>query len=440
MADTPLAEGARHRVVIVGGGFGGLYAALALRRAPVDVTLVDRRNFHLFQPLLYQVATGVLSPGDICAPLRSVLRRQANATVLLGDVVEVNLDQRWLRTSEGLRLEYDSLIAATGAGHSYFGNEAWAEHAPGLKTVEDALEIRRRILIAYEAAEQEANDERRAAWLNFVVVGGGPTGVELAGALAEIARETLRSDFRRIWPPDACIYLVEGLKRILPGYPPGLSVKAGRALAGLGVRVRSATLVTGIDEDGVTVEAAGRTARIAARTVLWAAGVQASSFGARLAAAAGADTDRAGRLVVRPDLTLAGHRDVYVIGDLAVYTHQTGAPLPGVAQVAIQQGGYAARAVELRLRGDRPRRRFRYFDKGSLATIGRGKAVADIGPLHFAGFPAWVVWAVVHILNLIEFENRVLVMTQWAWNYLTRRRGARLITGTPLQPEIKEPG
>jgi NADH:ubiquinone reductase (H+-translocating) len=431
--------GGRHRVVIVGGGFGGLYAARALRKAPVELTLVDRRNFHLFQPLLYQVATGVLSPGDIAAPLRSVLRRQSNATVLLGDVREINADARWLRTAEGLRLEYDTLVAATGARHSYFGNDQWASHAPGLKTVEDALEIRRRILIAYEAAEQEADEERRRAWMTFVVVGAGPTGVELAGALGEIAREALLRDFRRIWPPDAVIYLLEGVDRVLPTYPARLSTEARRALRRVGVEVRTRTMVTAIDEDGVTVDAAGKPARIAARTVLWAAGVQASSFGALLAQATGVQTDKAGRLTVGLDLTLAGHPEIYVVGDLAQYTHQTGQPLPGVAQVAIQQGGYAARAIELRLQGHRPRRRFRYFDPGNLATIGRGKAVADLNLLRFAGFPAWVVWAAVHVLYLIGFENRVLVMTRWAWNYITRRRGARLITGAPLQPEIKKP-
>ncbi|CAN5851727.1 NAD(P)/FAD-dependent oxidoreductase [soil metagenome] len=429
----------RRRVVIVGGGFGGLYAARALKRAPLELTLIDRRNFHLFQPLLYQVATGVLSPGDIAVPLRSILRKQANATVLLADVREINVAEHWVRTAEGLRRDYDALIVASGAGHSYFGNEEWAEHAPGLKTVEDAIEIRRRILIAYEAAEQESDEQRRRAWMTFVVVGAGPTGVELAGALGEIAHETLRSDFRHISPQRASIYLLECLERVLPGYPEDLSRKAQRALSRLGVRVRSGTLVTHIDEDGVTLGSDEAQSRISSRTVLWAAGVQASSLGRLLAEATGAESDKAGRLVVRPDLSLPGHPEIFVIGDLALYTHQTGKPLPGVAQVAIQQGGYAARAVELQLEGRRMRKRFRYFDPGNLATIGRGKAVADFGRLRLAGFPAWVVWATVHILYLVEFENRVLVMTQWAWNYFTRRRGARLITGQPLQPEIKKP-
>ena len=435
-----MADGDSHRVVIVGGGFGGLYAARALRKAPAQLTLVDRRNFHLFQPLLYQVATGVLSPGDIAVPLRSIVRRQANATVLLGDVKELDVAARWVRTVEGLRLDYDTLVVATGARHSYFGHEEWGRHAPGLKTVEDALEIRRRILIAYEAAEQEADRERRRAWMTFVVVGGGPTGVELAGALGEIAHETLRFDFRRISPQRASIYLLEGLDRVLPGYPADLSEKARRALARLGVHVRTGTMVSHIDDEGVTLGSGDDEERMAARTVIWAAGVQASSLGRKLAQATGAETDKAGRLVVQPDLSLPGHPEIFVVGDLALYTHQTGKPLPGVAQVAIQQGGYVARAIELRLRGQRPRRRFRYFDPGSLATIGRGKAVADMGVLRFDGFPAWLVWAAVHIFYLIEFENRVLVVTQWAWNYFTRRRGARLITGDRLQPEIKEPG
>ncbi|HUG48578.1 MAG TPA: NAD(P)/FAD-dependent oxidoreductase [Candidatus Limnocylindria bacterium] len=430
----------RHRVVIVGGGFGGLYAARALRRAPIELTLIDRRNFHLFQPLLYQVATGVLSPGDIAAPLRSILRRQRNATVLLGDVREINVDERWVRTGEGVRRDYDTLIVATGARHSYFGHDEWADNAPGLKTIEDATEIRRRILIAYEAAEQEADPERLRAWMNFVVVGAGPTGVELAGALGEIAHETLRGDFRRIRPQRAQIHLVEGLERVLPGYPAELSHKAQQMLARLGVDVRTGTLVTGIDEEGVTLGSDESQARIAARTVLWAAGVQASSFGRLVAEATGAQADKAGRLRVKSDLSLPGHPEIFVIGDLALYTHQGGEPLPGVAQVAIQQGGYVAKAVEQRLAGRRMRRRFRYFDPGNLATIGRGKAVGDFGLFRLAGFPAWVVWAGVHVLYLVEFENRVLVVMQWAWNYITRRRGARLITGRPLQPEIKEPG
>jgi NADH:ubiquinone reductase (H+-translocating) len=434
-----MSDATRPRVVIIGGGFGGLNAARSLRHVAVDVTLVDRRNFHLFQPLLYQVATGVLSAGDIAAPLRAIVRRQPNVTVLLGDVDDIDPARRMVHTAEGLRLEYDVLVLASGARHSYFAHDEWAPHAPGLKTVEDALEIRRRILIAYEAAEEEADEERRRSWMTFVVVGAGPTGVELAGALGEIAHESLRSDFRRIWPPDATIYLLEGLDRVLPTYPITLSATAHRALARLGVWVRTGTLVTDVDEDGVTIKRKTGEARIAARTVLWAAGVEASPLGRLVAASTGAPVDDQGRIHVRPNLTVAGHPEIFVIGDLALYEQPNGRQLPGVAQVAIQQGMYVGRAIDGRLHGEPLRRRFRYFDKGNLATIGRGKAVADIGPLKLTGFPAWVVWALVHIFYLIEFENRVLVMIQWAWNYVTRRRGARLITGMPLQPEIKKP-
>jgi NADH:ubiquinone reductase (H+-translocating) len=433
------ATGAVPRVAIVGGGFGGLYAAHALADAPVSVTLVDRRNFHLFQPLLYQVATGVLSPADIAAPLRGIVRRQANTTVLLGDVRAIDAAARRLHTAEGMTVDYDILVLATGAHHSYFGRDEWAEHAPGLKTIEDALEIRRRILLAYEAAEQEADEESRRRWMTFVVVGGGPTGVELAGALGEIAHQSLRRDFRRIWPPDAQIYLLEGVDRVLPGYPPPLSARAARDLRKLGVHVRTGTMVTDIDDDGVTVESDGATARIEARTVLWAAGVQASSLGRVLAEATGAQLDRAGRVMVAPDLTVPGHPEIFVIGDLALYTDQTGTPLPGIAPVAMQQGGYVADVIGRRVAGRRRRRAFRYFDKGNLATIGRGKAVADFGRIRFHGFMAWLVWAVVHLYYLIGFDNRLVVMTQWAWNYVTRRGGAQLITGRGLRPELKEP-
>ena len=426
-------------MAIVGGGFGGLYACRALRDAPVRVTLVDRRNFHLFQPLLYQVASGSLSPGDICAPLRSVLRRQANATVILGDVREIDAGGRTLRTAEGVTVEYDTLVVASGAHHSYFGHDGWAVHAPGLKTVEDAIEIRRRILLAYEAAEQEADEERRRAWMTFIVVGAGPTGVELAGALGELAHQSLRRDFRRIWPPDARIHLVEGLDRVLPAYPADLSAKAARALTRLGVEVETRTMVTGVDESGVTVRRGDQTTRIECRTVLWAAGVQASSLGRKLADATGAELDKAGRVTVAPDLTVPGNPEIFVIGDLALFTHQTGAPLPGVAPVAMQQGGYVGDVIRRRLDGRPARRAFRYFDKGNLATIGRGKAVADFGRLRFSGRMAWLIWAVIHIYYLIGFDNRLVVMTQWAWAWFTRRGGAHLITGEPLRPVLKEP-
>ncbi|HSH21619.1 MAG TPA: NAD(P)/FAD-dependent oxidoreductase [Candidatus Caenarcaniphilales bacterium] len=435
----PANDATRTRVAIVGGGFGGLYAARALADAPVRLTLIDRRNFHLFQPLLYQVATGVLSPGDIAAPLRSVLRSQANTTVLLGDVRRIDVEARTLQTAEGVTVHYDILVLASGARHSYFGHDEWAEHSAGLKTIEDAVEIRRQILLAYEAAEQEADQAARAAWMTFVVVGGGPTGAELAGALGEIANQALRRDFRHIWPPDARIYLLEGVDRVLPTYPASSSAKAARDLARLGVEVRTGTMVTGIDEHGVTVSTAGETGRIEARTVLWAAGVQASSLGRLVAESTGAELDRAGRVVVEPDLTVPGHPEIFVIGDLAVYTHQTGSPLPGVAPVAMQQAGYVADTITRRIEGRRPRRAFRYFNKGNVATIGRGKAVADFGRVRFDGRMAWLIWAVVHLYYLVGFDNRLIVMLQWAWTYFTRRGGAQLITGGPLRPELVEP-
>ncbi len=416
-----------HEVVIVGGGFGGLYAAQALRRAPVHVTLIDRRNFHLFQPLLYQVATGALSPGEIASPLRAVLRRQRNATVLMGEVVDVDPARRCVVMTDGA-VPYDTLIVATGSSHHYFGHPEWAEVAPGLKTIEDAVAIRSRIFLAFEAAEREPDPARRAAWLTFVIVGAGPTGVELAGALAEIANETLRHDFRHIDPREARIWLVEALDRVLPPYPPDLSEKARRALARLGVAIETSTMVTALDAAGVTVQRGERTERLAARTVLWAAGVQASPLGQVLQRRCGAELDRAGRVVVAPDLSIPGHPDVLVIGDLASFRHQGDRPLPGVAPVAMQQGRHAAKLVRARLAG-RSLAPFRYRERGCMATIGRGKAVADVGFARCNGYPAWLVWLFVHLLYLVEFDNRLAVLLQWAWNYVTWNRGARLITG-----------
>jgi NADH dehydrogenase len=405
-------------VVIVGGGFGGLAAARALRRAPVRVTLIDRRNHHLFQPLLYQVATAGLSPGDIAYPIRSVLRRQKNARVLLGDVTRIDRSARAV-TFDGGVLPYDYLIIATGATHSYFGHDDWAGDAPGLKTVEDAVEIRRRILLAYEAAERESDPELQREWLTFVVVGAGPTGVELAGVLAEIANHTLVRDFRAIDPSMARVILVEGLDRVLVTYPTKLSERAKEQLERLGVEVRLGERVTAIDERGVL--AGGE--RIASRTVLWAAGVQASP----LALTLDSELDQAGRVRVSPELTVSGDDRVFVIGDLASL-EQDGRPLPGVAPAAIQGGKHAARTIRADLRGA-PRPRFRYRDKGSLATIGRAAAVASIGRLEFSGFFAWVAWWAVHLFFLIGFRNRILVMFGWIWSYLTFQRGARLITG-----------
>jgi NADH dehydrogenase len=422
-----------HRVVIVGGGFGGLYAAQALRKAPVQVTLVDRRNFHLFQPLLYQVATGGLSPGDIASPLRAVLGRQPNATVLLGEMVDLDPARRRVVLSDG-EVPYDTLVLATGATHHYFGHDDWAALAPGLKTIEDATEIRRRVFLAFEAAEREPDAERRRAWLTFAIVGAGPTGVELAGALAEIANETLRHDFRHIDPREASILLLEATDRVLPPYHPDLSVDAAAALERLGVSPLTGATVTALDDHGLTLMRAGREERIAAHTVMWAAGVQASPLGAVLRDRAGARLDRAGRVVVEPDLTVPGHPEVFVIGDLAHCAGEAGRPLPGVAPVAMQQGRWVADLVQARCEGQDHPGAFRYHDRGSLAVIGRGSAVADLGWLRFSGYPAWLAWLFIHVLYLVEFENRLLVLMQWGWNYLTWNRGARLITGANPLP------
>jgi NADH dehydrogenase len=441
---TQASPAAPHRVVIIGGGFGGLYAARTLGKAGelVDVTLVDRRNHHLFQPLLYQVATGALSPGDIAQPLRSILRRQRNTTVLLGEAVQLDPERREVVLSDGGPIPYDTLIVATGARHSYFGHDDWAPFAPGLKTIDDATEIRRRILIAFEAAEREAVPELRAAWMTFVLVGGGPTGVELAGALGEIANDTLRSDFRSIRSSDARIILVEALDRILPTYPPDRSASAARQLRRLGVTVRTGTRVVAIDDRGVRVEGPAGTEEIPARTVLWAAGVLASTFGRTVAAATGAPTDRSGRIVVGPELTLPGHPEIFVVGDAAVQPWKRDRPVPGVAQGGIQGGGYAARTVLRRLRGE-PVTPFRFSDRGDVAVIGRLSGVTNIawlGPFgRQGGFVAWLLWLGIHIVYLIGFANRIVVVTRWAWSFLTRGRATRLITGSPLLPPIEEP-
>ena len=421
----------KHRVVIVGGGFGGLYTAQALRKAAVEVTLIDRRNFHLFQPLLYQVATGGLSPANIASPLRALLSRQRNARVLMGEVVGFDLERRLVRLADAdgeTVVPYDSLLVATGARHHYFNHPEWEKDAPGLKTVEDALDMRRRILYAFEAAELTADPKAREAWLTFVVVGAGPTGVELAGAVGEVAHRTLRNDFRAIHTTSARILLLEGADRVLGAYAPSLSRKAAAALARLGVTVELGAVVTDVKADQVTFRRGDKTDVIPTRTVLWAAGVDASPLGKMLAAATGAETDRAGRVVVLPDLSLPGRPEVFVIGDLANYPHQTGKPLAGVAQVAMQQGRYVADLIGRRLRGE-PAVRFHYSDHGSMATIGASQAVADLGWTRFNGRLAWLAWLFIHIIFLVEFENRLLVLVQWAWNYFTRNRSARLITG-----------
>jgi NADH dehydrogenase len=426
---------ASHKVVIVGGGFGGLQAALALRRAPVEVTLIDRRNFHLFQPLLYQVATGGLSPANIAAPLRGVLHRQKNTRVVLGEVTGFDVPGRRVFLAGGAAWPYDSLIVASGSSHSYFGHDDWERIAPGLKTVEDATAMRRRILVAFEEAEKAATPEERAAWLTFVLVGGGPTGVELAGAIGELAHWTLRDDFRAIDPARARILVVEGNDRILPTYPPDLSAKAVRSLEHLGAEVMTSSLVVGVRPDGVTVRREGREERIASRTVLWSAGVAASPLGKKIAQACGAAIDKAGRVTVQPDLTLPGHPEVFVAGDLAIVRGTEGQPLPGVAQVAIQGGRYAARLIAARLEG-RTLPPFRYNDLGLMATIGRAAAVAVIRGRHLWGYPAWLVWLFIHLTWLVQFESKLLVLVQWAWNYFSRNRSARLITGGPGDERI----
>jgi len=413
-------------VVIIGGGFGGLYAAKVLGKAPVAVTLIDRRNFHLFQPLLYQVATGALSPGEIASPLRVVLQKNRNTEVLLGEVTDLDVVNRRVILRDG-EVGYDDLIIATGATHHYFGNDQWEPLAPGLKTVEDATEIRSRILAAFEQAEREHDLQKRRAWLNFVIVGGGPTGVELAGALGEIANDTLRHDFRHIDPREAQILLVEGESRVLPTFPPDLSAKAEKQLVELGVRARTGTRVTAIDGEGVTVQSGEVSERIPTHTVLWAAGVRASRMGKVLEERAGAPLDRAGRVLVEPDLSVPGHPEIFVIGDLANLS-EAGKQLPGVAPVAMQEGRYVAKLVAKRAAGDKRPAPFHYFNKGNLATVGRNKAVADFGWLHLAGFLAWFTWVFVHLMYLVEFENRMLVLTEWVYNYITRNRGARLIT------------
>jgi len=417
----------RPRVVIVGAGFGGLNAAKTLPKT-VQVTIIDRKNFHTFQPLLYQVATAGLSPGEIAAPIRSILRGHKNVNVLMSEVSEFDLERQLVITAEG-QIPYDYLIVAAGAGHSYFGHDDWEVFAPGLKTIEDALEIRRRILLAFELAERQTATGESAVPLNFVVVGGGPTGVELAGTLAEISRHALTHEFRSIDPARTHILLIEGGPRVLPAYAEDLSRSAEEQLKQLGVEVRTSTVVTQVEAGAVDI---GQT-RLPATVVLWAAGVAASPLGKKLTGA----VDRAGRVPVEPDLSLPGHPEVFVIGDLAAAKDETGKMLPGVAPVAIQQGKFVAKLIQQEVEakpGTSPRPAFHYWDKGSLATIGRAAAVAQFGKIHISGFIAWLSWLFVHILFLIGFRNRLLVFIQWAWSYVTYERGARLITGSTYLP------
>jgi NADH dehydrogenase len=414
----------RPRVVIVGAGFGGLFAARTLAHYPVQITLVDRQNFHTFQPLLYQVATAGLSPGEIAAPIRWIMRNYHNVEVLMSEVQDFDLSRHVVKL-EDEEVAYEYLIVAAGASHAYFGHDEWELFAPGLKTIKDALEIRRRVLLAFELAERRAAGNRQQVRLNFVVVGGGPTGVELAGTLAEISRQVLGNEFRSIDPKRTRIVLLEGGPRILPTYPEDLSLSAQEQLRNLGVEVRTSSLVTRVEPGAVEV---GDT-KIPAAVILWAAGVAASPLGKKL----GAPVDRAGRVLVNPDLSIPGHQEVFVIGDLAALKDEDGKWLPGVSPVAIQEGKTTAHNIGRDLQGE-PRKSFHYWNKGSLATIGRAAAVADFGKIHISGFLAWLSWLFIHIFFLIGFRNRLIVMIQWAWSYLTYERGARLITGDTHLP------
>jgi NADH dehydrogenase len=426
----------RHRVVVIGGGFGGLQAATRLARAPVALTVIDRRNFHLFQPLTYQVATGALSPGEVCYPLRAIFKRRRNVRVLLAEVQDFDLDAHEVEVEPGAgdagptTIAYDTLIIAGGSHYSYFGHGEWAEVAREVKSLESAIEVRGQILGAFEAAEMEPDPELRRAWLTFVVVGAGPTGVEMAGQIAELARDTLRRDFRAIDPRDGRILLVEAADRVLTGFPPSLSQKAARSLEDLGVTPLLERTVVGIDSEAVTVNAQHGSERIPARTVIWAAGVTASGLAAQLGALTGAELDRAGRVAVEPDLTLPGHPEVLALGDMVRVRGPDGAPVvyPGVAPVAMQQGRYAAKVVRARL-GGKTIGSFRYRDKGNLATIGRARAVADLHAIRLSGFGAWVTWLVVHLWYLIGFQNRLLVFIRWSFSFFTRGRGTRIISG-----------
>ncbi len=423
-------------MVVVGGGFGGLQAVQKLHRAPVEVTLIDRRNFHLFQPLTYQVATGALSPGEIAYPLRAVFKRHRNVKVLLAEVSDIDLDARQVhldRVDEvpaPPTVPYDTLVVAGGSAYSYFGHDDWREFAAEVKSLESALTVRSRILAAFEAAEWETDPDRRAAWLTFAVVGAGPTGVEMAGQIAELARDTLRGDFDAVDPRTGRILLIEAADRVLTSFPPSLSAKAFRSLEHLGVTPTLGATVVGVDDESVTIDTgAGDTRRIPTRTVVWAAGVAASKLGALLGEKTGAEVDRAGRIAVEPDLTLPGHPEVFAIGDMVRVRKTDGSvvTLPGVAPAAMQQGRYVASVVRGRLESQQTPP-FRYRDKGNLATIGRGAAVADIEPVRLSGFLAWMTWLVVHLWYLVGFENRILVFTRWGFSFVTHGRGARLIT------------
>ncbi len=417
---------ALHNVVILGGGFGGLYTAKTLANANVNLTLIDKRNFHLFQPLLYQVATGTLSPSDISSPLRAVLRKSKNTKVLLGEVNDIDPESQEVILGDRA-IPYDTLVVATGANHSYYGHDSWKPMAPGLKTIEDAIEIRRRIFSAFEAAEEETDPELRRAWLTFVIVGAGPTGVELAGAIAELAYKTLKEDFRNIDTSETRILLLQGGDRILPHMAPQLSKVAEVSLHSLGVVTQTNTRVTNIENNVVTFKQGDEVKEIASKTILWAAGVKASSMGQVLANRTGVECDRSGRVIVEPDLTVKGYKNIFIVGDLSNFSHQDGKPLPGVAPVAKQEGEYVAKLIQKRLQGQ-TLPQFRYNDVGSLAMIGQNLAVVDLSFIKLQGFLAWVFWLVIHIYFLIEFDTKLVVVFQWAWNYITRSRRSRLIT------------
>jgi NADH dehydrogenase len=429
-----------HRVIVLGGGFGGLSAVQRLKRAPVEVILIDRRNFHLFQPLMYQIATGSLSPGEIAAPLRGVLSRQRNTQVLLGEVSDIDPAAKKIQLLDGATFDYDSLIVATGSQTSYYGNDSWREWAPSLKSVEEATAIRHKILYAFERAERAATHEESRAWLTFVIVGAGATGMELAGALAEIANETLKHDFRHINPQEARILLVEGGPRVLPSFPEDLSAKAEKLVTKLGVEVMKGVMVTSIDANGVTFRRGDKTESLAAHTVLWAGGVETTTFGRKLAQRTHAETEKSGRIKVNPDLTIPNYPDIFIVGDLAHATDKDGKPMPGVAQVAIQGGAFAAKTIKSRIENKKAEAAFHYFNKGDMAVIGRAAAVANIFGFHLSGFIAWFTWLFIHLIYIVEFQNRVMVFIQWGFEYLTFSRGARLITGTAATDSIKQAG
>ncbi len=430
-----------HRVIILGGGFGGLAAAQKLKHAPVAVTLIDRRNFHLFQPLMYQIATGSLSPGEIAAPLRGVLSKQKNTQVLLGEVSDIDPSAKKITLLDGGVFEYDSLIVATGSQTSYYGKNGWREWAPSLKTVEEATAIRHKILYAFERAERAVSPEDARAWLTFVIVGAGATGLELAGALAEIANETLKHDFRHINPKNAHILLMEGGPRVLGSFPEDLSAKAEKLVKNLGVDVVKGVMVTDIDGQGVTFKRGEVTERLAAHTVLWAGGIETTSFGRKLAERTKAETDKKGAIKVTGDLTIPSYPEIFVVGDLANSLGKKDKPLPGVAQVAIQGGAFASKTIKARLEG-KPNGvgNFHYFDKGDMAVIGRAAAVANVFGVHLSGLIAWLTWVFIHLIYIVQFQSRVMVFMQWGFEYLTFSRGARLITGTAATDSIRPPG